>query len=213
MFKTILIATLIMTCASVAAAQSDTYKRWEIFGGFSHMRFNTELSDEDPASLPTVGSYEGFNGFNTSATVNFSRYAGFKFDFSGHYKTQGVTAFNVQNGVEFKSQIYNFLGGVQFKDNSSEGTFKPFVHLLAGAAHGRNRIHVDQQVCTAIAPNPCPPDFTVSSTGFAAALGGGLDIRANDRIDIRVIQADYNPTRLFGSTQHNFRFGAGIVFH
>lgn len=68
--------------------------------------------------------------------------------------------------------------------------------------------------------------------GFAAAFGGGLDVRLNDRIDIRVIQIDYNPMRFdfsdFGAigvpgtptplgdpkrTLHNFRIGIGIVFH
>jgi hypothetical protein len=53
----------------------------------------------------------------------------------------------------------------------------------------------------------------VTETGFAGAFGGGLDIRASDRVDVRVIQFDYNPTRLFDSTQHNFRIGVGIVIH
>ena len=57
-----------------------------------------------------------------------------------------------------------------------------------------------------------------TSTLFAAAIGGGLDIRAGRRVDIRVIQFDYNPTRgTFQSGQsnilHDFRIGAGIVFH
>ena len=213
MFKTILIGTLIIACASVAAAQSDSYKRWEIFGGFSHNRIDTDVGVEEPVSQNIVGTYQGFNGFNASVTGNVSRYVGFKFDFSGHYKTNSVDVFGVQNGIDFNSRVYNFLGGVQIKDNSSEKTFKPFAHALVGAAHGRNRIHVDNQVCIAIVPNPCPDDFTVSETGFAGAFGGGLDIRANDRFDIRVIQADYNPTRLFGATRHNFRFGVGLVLH
>lgn len=212
MFKTILIGTLILGCASVAAAQSDNYKRWDIFGGFSHNRIDTGIGDADPDLDDFVAKREGFNGWNASATLN-GRYMGLKFDVSGHYKSHTLNIFGVQNGLDFNSRIYNFLGGVQVKDNSSEKTFKPFAHALAGAAHGRNRIHVDNQVCIAIVPNPCPDDFTVSETGFAAAFGGGLDIRASDRLDIRVIQADYNPTRLFGSTQHNFRFGVGLVFH
>jgi hypothetical protein len=56
-------------------------------------------------------------------------------------------------------------------------------------------------------------DFEESETGFAGAFGGGLDIRASERIDIRAFQFDYNPTRLDGSTQHNFRVGVGIVIH
>jgi hypothetical protein len=55
--------------------------------------------------------------------------------------------------------------------------------------------------------------FSDSSTGFSGVIGGGLDIRAGKRIDVRVIQVDYNPTHVEGEWQHNFRIGAGIVIH
>lgn len=213
MFKTILIGTLILACASVATAQSDDYKKWDIFGGFSHNRIDTGVGEEDPDIRDIINTHVGFNGFNASITRNVTRYVGFKFDVSGHYRSRSISIFGVQNGLDFTSRVHNFLGGVQLKDNSSEKTFKPFAHALVGAAHSRNRIHVDNQVCIAIVPNPCPEDFTVSETGFAGAFGGGLDIRAGDRFDIRVIQIDYNPTRFFNNTQHNFRFGVGVVFH
>ena len=81
-----------------------------------------------------------------------------------------------------------------------------------GAAHIRNRIDISNDVCVAIAPNPCPPDFTEKDTGLAAAFGGGFDFRVSNRIDIRLIQIDYNPMKLFDSTQQNIRIGIGIVF-
>ncbi len=68
-------------------------------------------------------------------------------------------------------------------------------------------------------------------SGFAAAIGGGLDIHLSKRVDVRAIQVDYNPMRFdftdFGAvgipgtptplgepkrTLHNFRIGIGIVF-
>lgn len=212
MFKSILIGTIILACASIAAAQSD-YKKFEFFGGFSHNRVDTGLGDEEPALADVINEREGFNGFEVSATGNFTRYLGLKGDFSGHFKnkTFGIPGLPGSN-VEVDSRLFNFLGGVQIKDNSTEGTFKPFAHALAGVAHARNSVDFNNVVCVAIVPSPCSP-FTESETGFAAAFGGGLDIRASDRISIRAIQVDYNPTRLFDSTQHNFRIGVGIVFH
>ena len=204
MFRTMLILTTIAVCASIAAAQDD-YKKFEFFGGYSHNFVNTDSFDER----------EGFPGFETAATANLSRYFGLKFDFSAHFKDKSVPLFTIQGGsgsLEIDSQLYNFLGGVQLKDNSSDSRFKPFAHALVGAAHARNKLDFNSVGCIAIFPSPCV-NQKVSETGFAGAFGGGLDIRANDRIDIRVIQADYNPTRLFGSTQHNFRIGAGIVIH
>jgi hypothetical protein len=43
-------------------------------------------------------------------------------------------------------------------------------------------------------------------------FGGGIDFRVGDRFQIRAIQVDYNPVRVFGQTDHNLRLGAGIVF-
>lgn len=203
---------IILTCASLAAAQTD-YKKFEFFAGYSHNRIDTGIGDNDPDLGDIISEREGFNGFNTSITGNFSRYAGVKFDFSGHFKSETFPIGSIPDAVNLKSRLYNFLGGIQIKDNSTEKTFKPFVHALAGVAHTRNRLDISNLGCIAIVPNPCPIDSSLNETGFAAAFGGGIDIRAGDRVDIRVIQVDYNPTRLFDSTQHNFRFGVGIVFH
>jgi hypothetical protein len=203
---------LIIACASIAVAQDD-YRKWEFFGGYSHNRIDTGITDDDPDFGDIVNEREGFHGFNASVTGNLTRYFGLKFDVSGHFKSRNVPFGTIASAVDIDSRLYNFLGGVQVKDNSTETKFKPFAHALVGAAHGRNRADFSNDFCIAIVPSPCPADFTESETGFGGAFGGGIDIRANSRIDIRVIQVDYNPTRLFDSTQHNFRFGFGIVFH
>ena len=213
MLKTILIGTLIIACASVAAAQTDDYKRWEFFGGYSHNRIDTGIGDDDADLDDFIDEREGFHGWNTSLTGNVSRYVGFKFDVSGHYKSRTLPIFSIQNALDIDSRLYNFTGGVQIKDNSTETKIKPFAHALVGVAHGRNRVSISDAGCIAIVPTPCPSPFTETATGLAGAFGGGLDIRAGDRLDIRVIQIDYNPTRLFDSTQHNFRIGVGLVFH
>ena len=212
MFRTMLILTMIVACASIAAAQSD-YKKFEFFAGYSHNRIDTGISDDDPALDDIVDEREGFHGFETAATANLSRYFGLKFDFSGHFKNTTFPVGNLQGAsVDIDSRLFNFLGGVQLKDNSTESTVKPFAHALVGAAHTRNSLRFNNIACIAISPSPCT-DQTLTETGFGGAFGGGLDIRASDRVDIRVIQFDYNPTRLFDSTQHNFRIGVGIVFH
>ena len=210
MAKTLLLGLIIVASASIVVAQDD-YKRWEIFGGYSRNNVDSGISDSDP-ELGFIDVREGFNGFNASVTGNLTRYFGLKFDVSGHYKTQTIPFTTIAH-VDVNSRLYNFLGGVQIKDNATESTFKPFAHALVGAAHGRNRVNFSNDFCVAIAPIPCPVDFTDSETGLAGAFGGGLDIRVSNRIDIRAIQIDYNPTRLGDSTQHNIRWGVGIVFH
>ena len=208
MFKTTLIAMTILACASLAAAQSDDYKKFELFAGYSHMRVNSSIAEDQILEEP-----ERFHGFNTSFTGNVSRYVGFKFDYSAHFDNRTIGFGPITNGVKLDSRLHSFLGGVQIKDNSPDKTFKPFVHALVGAAHLRTSLNISNEVCIAIAPSPCTPEFTEKETGFAGAFGGGIDIRVSRRVDVRVIQVDYNPTRLFDSTQHNVRFGVGLVFH
>ncbi len=211
MRKLMLFAILIVATASMAFAQSSDYNKVEVYGGYSHNRVDTGLDDGDTELSDLVDEREGFNGFNASITGNFTRYVGVKGDFSFHRKDKtfpiGVAS------VDIESSVYNFLGGVQIKDNSKETRFKPFVHALIGAARVRNRADFSNNVCAAVFPSPCPVDFAETETALAGVFGGGLDIRAGKRIDIRVIQFDYNPTTAFDSTQHNFRIGAGIVFH
>jgi len=210
MRKSLFLAILIVSCASVGFAQSTDYNKVDVYVGYSHNRVDTGIDDSEPELSDVINEREGFHGFNTSITGNLSRYVGIKGDFAGHFKKKTFPIGTAQ--VDLDSSIFNLLGGVQLKDNSTETTFKPFAQFLVGVAHGRNKVDFSADVCAAVFPSPCPADFTDTDTGLAGAFGAGLDIRASRRVDIRVVQADYNPTRLFGETQHNFRIGAGIVF-
>jgi opacity protein-like surface antigen len=207
------LAMLIAACASISLAQStDDYNIFEFFGGYSHNRVDTGIDDNDPQLDDIIDEREGFNGFNAAVTGNINRYVGLKFDVSGHWKRKTFPISTAR--LDLDSSLFNFLGGVQIKDNSKETRFKPFAHALVGAAHAKVNGDFSSDICAAVVPSPCPSDFEDSDTGFAGAFGGGLDIRANDRIDIRAFQFDYNPTRVFGGgTQHNFRIGVGIVIH
>lgn len=208
---------LSLLCSSVAVGQD--YRRFEVFGGYSHNRVDVgPVEDFDPGDDlefdDIFDEREGFNGFNASVVGNFHRLWGAKFDYSYHQKSFGFAGDNTT------IRIHNFLGGVQIKDNSTEGTLKPFAHALVGVARtAADLTEFDDRLS----------DF--DDAGFAGAFGGGLDVRLNERIDIRVFQIDYNPMRFdfsdFGAigipgtptptgekrTLHNFRIGIGIVFH
>lgn len=209
MRKLMLLAVLILACASVSFAQSSEYNKVEFYGGYSHARVDTGVDDQDLQDL--VGNTRGFNGFDTSITGNLSRYFGIKGDFTAHFKNDSFTDGTVT--VNTKERLYNLLGGVQIKDNSKDARVKPFAHALAGFAHQTSRFTA-----------PLVSDsFEVKDTSFALKIGGGLDIRVSPKVDIRVIELDYNPVFLGdqtifgetfqGQTQHNFTIGAGIVIH
>lgn len=208
-----------LMCANVALGQD--HRRFELFAGYSHNRVDVgPVEDFDPGDDlefdDIFDEREGFNGFNVSAVGNFSRYLGAKVDYSYHQKSFGF------GGDNTTIRLHNILGGLQIKDNSTNGgALKPFAHALVGV--GRTSADLTEF-------DNLLEDF--SDTGFAAAIGGGLDVRIHPRVDIRVFQIDYNPMRFdfsdFGAvgipgtptptgdqkrTLHNFRISIGLVFH
>lgn len=215
MNKFILSFFLVAVSSVFTFAQSTDYKKYEGYVGFSNNQIDTGVdSGNDIRSF--FNDRRSFNGFEAAGVYNFSRYVGAKVDVSGTYRnntqtlafTSGTT--NATFTSEVKRSAYNVLGGVQVKDNSSEGRLKPFAHGLVGLGH--QRINLKNVSCTGVAA--CPSFINSSSdNGFSGAFGGGLDVKVSDRVDIRAVQVDYNPVWFGdGATQHNVRFGVGVVF-
>lgn len=219
-YKIVLTFSLVLMTSLFLSAQTppDDYKKAEFFVGYSKgavdgdtRRFLTTTDDR-----PDSGS-QTFHGFEVSGTYNVSRYIGIKGDFSGHYESGN---FSFPDGDllpmprptvagSARNSLYNVLAGVQFKDNASTSRFKPFAHVLVGIGQARTDINAS-----------CSPAINCSNIvvpqsdrerGFAGAFGGGLDIRLNERFDLRAGQLDYNPVILDSGTLHNFRLGIGIV--
>jgi hypothetical protein len=226
---------LLVLCAVPLAAAQDDYHKFEVYGGFS--RQNPYGLEGDIFIQPSDDQKSG-NGFNASATYNFSKYVGVKFDVANH-RGSGLFAtgiFCTTTGPvvcggasqETKATSLSLQGGVQIKNNSKTARFKPFGQVLAGTTRlsttGGAVFGLDK----------------ISTSGFSASVGGGLDIRVSKRIDIRVIQFNYTPvfaksktytydgpplnysggTFATGSTfgvdskRYNlYNFGFGVAFH
>jgi hypothetical protein len=251
--RALILACLIFACAPIAFGQgANDYNKLEFYGGYSLARVQSNVKS---ASFTSSGGTEtftnlcstatgqmigpnsqkffckrrDFNGFDASITYNVSKYIGITGDITGHFKTEAFvdkfTPPGVTQTLSNQERLYNFLGGVQIKNNSKTARFKPFAHALAGVARYTNR----QQQTLDLFPQF---NFTIEDreTALALKLGGGLDIRAGKRIDIRVFEFDYNPVfagdrqpksiagpftsvKLTGRTAHNYTFGVGIVIH
>lgn len=210
MLKTIFFYALITAAfASAAFAQSDEYNKIEFFGGYSINR--VDLGADANQINRELGGSRNFQGFEASVTGNVSKYVGVKFDVSGHYKDFAFNVPGVANQPRVEASLYNFLGGVQIKNNSKARRVQPFVHALAGAA--RTRAKLNDAFCRETLGTVCPAEFQDAETGFAAALGAGLDVKVNKRFSLRVAQVDYNPVWSGGERENNVRFGFGIVLH
>lgn len=223
MFKKALFSfSFAIVAASAIFAQSqpvDDYKKGEVFVGYSNGQVDTGI-DSGNSAADFFRDRENYNGVNVSGVYNPGRYLGLKGDVSVTFnknefaETVSAGGFNYTVGVENKNTLWNFVGGVQVKDNEKSGVFKPFAHAMVGAAHARAKF--SNFTCTTTAGGNCgqfdPGGETFSSTGFSSVIGGGVDFRLNNKVQIRAIQFDYNPTRLEGEWQNNLRIGAGIVF-
>jgi hypothetical protein len=149
---------------------------------------------------------------------------GIKANVTGHTKTQLFvdTFHGVAEPNTVTERIYNFLGGVQMKNNGKDARFKPFAHALVGAA----RYSRKEVVTSPVTLNNYTNRGKVMS--FAMKLGGGIDLRVHRRIDLRLIEVNYNPifTRDFdvtgnpfdvihtkGKRANNVTIGFGIAIH
>jgi opacity protein-like surface antigen len=210
MKKIFRLLSLLIFCASVAFAQTDEYSKGEFFAGYSINRTDVEETG-DPDVDDVLEEGRNFQGFNVSGVYNFSKYFGLKADVSGHFKKFATNVPGFTNQPRIDASLYNFLGGIQVKNNSKEGRVKPFAHALFGA--GITRAKLNDAFCNEAFGTNCPPEFRDSETSFAMAFGGGLDVRASRRVSFRVFQVDFNPMRKNGETMNNMRFSFGIVFH
>ena len=240
-------ALMVAFCAPVVFAQSSTdYHKWEVSGGYSQARVQSTIGNEvvpqptgpftiDPCSNTGASFFgvqfqkffcdrRGFNGVDASVAYNFTRYFGVKGNISGHYRSDRYVDTSPPTTNDTKERLYNFLVGVQIKDNTATRRVKPYAHALVGVA----RYTLDD-----VSTSPVPfLNFNVSdrNTSFAMKLGGGIDVRVSKNLDLRLIEINYNPVfagqrNLVGGpvpsspivaqgrTAHNFTIGVGIAFH
>ncbi len=122
--------------------------------------------------------------------------------FSG-YKSIGIEAdlaiqSKISAGQYEPFNMFEYLFGPRFSTRTGRTTV--YGHILAGGVH-----------CWQESPGDTPS--THKGGGFAMAFGGGFDVNMNERVAIRVAQADWIPICEDGYWRKNaVRFGFGIVF-
>ncbi len=181
--KKLLMFVVVMLAASTLARAQDSYPKSEVFGGYCYVNAEGSL-----------------NGFGVSVAGNFHKNIGIVAEFGGHY---GSSRFEIDEfSLEGDTDVYSYVFGPRFSYRAKSATV--FAHALFGGA----RVSFDI--------NATIPGGTIrasgSDTGFAMAIGGGIDVNAGKRVAFRAVQADYAPTRFSGIWDHNLRLQVGIVF-
>jgi opacity protein-like surface antigen len=193
--RSLLIASAIVLLASLPT-MAQNYPTVEVSGGFSY--------------LHTEGGGNLY-GWDASIADNLNRWLGLVGEFSGHYgSVNSVTAIIGGFGpgtspitVNSHSNVYTFLFGPRFSYRKDR-RFTPYAHVLPGFA----RSHFSATVTSPISSTT----FSDTTTAFAMALGGGLDLRLSRHLDFRMIQADYLLTHFSSTTQNNARITTGLAY-
>ena len=145
------------------------------------------------------GQDRDLNGYHISGAITiFGKSIALKGDVSGHF---GDFLTNVTPRTDLGQTL--FLFGPQFRLRNG-GRFQPFAHALFGVA----RVKLENDAI--------PGDIT--DTGFAFALGGGLDVKGlGGKLAVRMVQADFVRTKLDllntgdSTSSNNLRISTGIV--
>lgn len=133
-------------------------------------------------------------GWNGAVTENVNKWFGGTADFSGFYAHQTQVGPGLVP-VDVNVSAHTFMFGPHFAYRKA-GAFTPFAHvLLGGVRASQGYVGISQD-----------------ATKFAAAFGGGIDIRVHKHVAVRIFQADYMVTPFLGLRQDNVRLSAGIVF-
>jgi hypothetical protein len=207
--KILWIVGLTLVAQAIASAQG--VPRVEVFGGYSYLRIRGYAADESllfpgagTVAFPSFGS----NGWTGSVAVHATRWLSAVADVSGLYAEPTRTIGGAP--ITIGTREHNYLFGPRF--SSQYGRWMLFTDALFGEAHARVLIG---------APEVLTP-IGVVETKFAMAAGMGVDLTvysrqhhlrgAGQKLDIRLLQADWLRTNFVGSRQDNIRISTGIVF-
>ncbi len=208
MRKLLLLFAIVLVCAPAGFAQSD-YSNWEFFVGYAHERANNgadRLDIRGRAINPNgstrrvdfVSERIPYNGVTTEVVANVTPHVGLVTNFAATFaNTDFVDALS---GQRFRARVsrYTLLFGPRYNWRN-ESPFIPYAHALFGVARYQAKFRDNDFTC---------PD--TNDTAFAMALGGGLDIRAGNHVDVRAAQVDYLPVFFSHKREDGLRFSAGI---
>ena len=130
------------------------------------------------------------------------------------------------NGRQASADSYQLLFGPELTLRNSPAV-TPFVHGLAGVAFRNYAVPTGNWVCTGYS---CyETSFSIArETGFASAVGAGIDWHFHSIMSYRVVQFDWIRTNLsrdnqsfsplqgqlptLSGWQNNYRFSCGLIF-
>ena len=212
----ILLAALLPSSVSLAQSPAQEVPKFEFFGGFLDTG-EFQYSDFKFTGFSLPGDFGTHHGFEVSVIRDLTPRVGIKGDFSAHFQSNSGTGnvclqtpcVPVQIVAQLNPRLFTFLGGPEIRLGNRRWRVSPFTYALAGLAHA--------SVPFKISGSAFNLSQTSTETGFAMALGGGVDVRINRRFSART-SVDFNPNWVgrddngARQVQKDLRFAAGVLF-
>jgi len=211
---------VVLLAAGVAAAHEEI-PEVEVFAGYSMMKMGASKDDLRPFqegySFPGSKwnnddmSFFLSRGVTGSVAVNLNEYFSIATD-ARYYQGDPVkgsfefispeTFSTVQSPFVIGIKNVSALAGPRVSLRKEKTT--TFVHALAGLDYWR--LNCDLTIAGV------KLDATANSLGPGVSIGGGFDVNVNEKIAVRVIQADYYRTRHMERWMNNVNLSFGLVF-
>jgi opacity protein-like surface antigen len=208
------------TCSEAQPTNFSQFPKYEIFGGYIAAGQAGGYNDLNFRGVATgiPSTFSSTHGAEASFLYNFNHVLGVKGDFSIQPHSEGfLTGVCTQlpctpvvhQQASINPKLFNFLAGPEFKFRN-HSRFIPYVHGLMGLAHANASFTSSGSVASF--------SLRTSETGFAAAMGGGADIRLMHRLSFRT-GMDFNPAWVGQDDSgartviKNVRIWGGILFH
>ena len=206
-----LLLLLAVTLAFAPATFAQDYSGWEFYVGYAHERASNGADRLDTTArriLPNGNTVAvdfrservPLNGAVGEVVANVHRNVGIVANFAATFADTDLVDNISGRSFRTKIQRYTLLLGPRFNWRNSSA-LTPFGHALFGAAHYRAKFPDNDINCS-----------NRDETAFAMGFGGGLDIKAGRRIDIRAVEVDYIPVFFSHRREDNIRFSAGVKF-
>ena len=222
----ILFATTVCLLVFTTAAAA---QRPEFFVGYTNLQAEGFPNRNNPNGVFDTEFFRDrttLHGVNGSVTAYNEVGIGITGDFSWARSSRGQDF--VGGRVEQDTDVYYALGGPTVKFSRNRRA-QPFARVMAGI--GYTRFKVTNEIVNQSGVGTTGNSFVIGGTDFAASVGGGLDVRVNDSLKVRVFQMDWapvflkdrtvdvlgssgiiEPATLSGQRQDNWRFSVGLAF-
>ena len=222
--RLLLLFVLIVLSSAYLLAQSD--EKPKLFIGYSNLQAEGLPHKNDPGNLLSPDFLDRrttLHGGNAEVTFPIQNF-GITGDFSFNRDQQTSDFSNGSQSIT--TDVMYFVAGPSLEFRNSTRAV-PFVRLLGGGARTNFSISSRRDLVGGTSRS----EFNTGSTDLALMVGGGIDVRVNDKVKLRIFQMDYAPVflgdrairvlgqagvlqtgELEGQRQDHVRFSFGVSF-